>query len=145
MACLIGIFTLGISLVYSIVIILFNDQVEDCYENFEDAQSDQLFEKGWIPEILVYNSMTDIYQRTNLDLNTCIFSFKLSESHLVLVNDKLELAGNINMPKGISLPNHWLNSVEKLSHYYLVENGDTIYVAVNIDEQILYGWRNGIN
>jgi hypothetical protein len=63
----------------------------------------------------------------------------------VLVNDKLELAGNINMPKGISLPNHWLNSVEKLSHYYLVENGDTIYVAVNIDEQILYGWRNGIN
>ncbi len=49
------------------------DQIESKYSDFKSADKDGLFEKGWIPSDFIFNSMTNIYQRTNLDLNSCVF------------------------------------------------------------------------
>ena len=77
---------------FTMILTLFHscdfDQVESKYADYSSAKKNNLFQKGWIPYDLAFKSMTDIYQRTNLDLNTCIFSFKLSKTDIEAVKKK---------------------------------------------------------
>lgn len=81
------------------------DQVENNYSNFELAEKDGLFEKGWIPSEIVFTSMTEIYQRTNVDLNTCIFSYNLSKTDLEILKHKIiPIATQFEKPHRIRIP-----------------------------------------
>jgi hypothetical protein len=121
------------------------DQREDKYSDFDSANEDELFKKGWIPANLAFKSMTDIYQRTNLDLNTCVFSFKLSKTDIETVKQKARPTKTIfEAPRRIKISSEWSKAVEKLEHYIYTTNDkrDSVYLAIDDQERIVYGWRN---
>ena len=89
--------------------------------------------------------MTDIYQRTNLDLNTCIFSFKLSKTDIEAVKQKaLPTNANIEKPRRITFPSGWIETVNSLNQFIFISDNKSDSVHLAIDEQngIVYGWRN---
>ena len=67
------------------------DQITSEYSDFKTANQNGFFEKGWIPSDLVFNSMTNIYQRTNLDLNFCVFNYNLSKIDLEKLKEYSEI------------------------------------------------------
>jgi hypothetical protein len=122
------------------------DQVESEYEDYENASKDSLFDKGWIPRDLIFQSMTDIYQRTNLDINSCIFSFNLSELDVIKIKEKvIPTEKKIIKIQGIRIPNWWMQDVIKSNHYYYYiaedKKEDTIYIAIDDKVSKIYGWR----
>ena len=88
--------------------------------------------------------MTNIYQRTNLDLNSCIFSFNLSQPDLNSLKEKVK-PSTIKFEKlhRIKISSDWIQSVNKLNHYYFVlpNKNDTIYIAIDDNKNENYGWR----
>ena len=121
------------------------DQVEVNYSDFESAKKDDFFEKGWVPSELVFKSMTDIYQRANLDLNSCIFSFKVSKTDINLIKQKsYPSSTKFKHPKGIKLPSDWAVAVDKLDHYLYttVDKNDSVYLTIDNQVGKIYGWRN---
>ena len=123
------------------------NQVESKYSNFDSAQKEMLFGRGWIPSELVYESMEDIYQRTNVEKNTCIFSFNLSKKDLKLVLKKAESTSiKIDMPTGITRPIWWTKSISGLDQKFLVDQDNiVVYLAIDEKENRIYGWRNQTN
>jgi len=120
------------------------DQIEKEYTNFEAAEKDELFKKGWIPKQLISDSMENIYLRSNLDLNTCIFSFKISESDSKnLIENLTPGCSNIENIKRIKIPPSWINTIPQLDQYIFFDpvTSDTIHIAVDKNENIIYGWR----
>lgn len=113
------------------------------YPDYEHAKNGGVFDQGWIPSLVIYKSMTNIYQKTNSDLNTCIFSFKLPLSDLENLLTDIQLTGQSTPPTDINPPNWWTNKVEKLDHYTILDNnkGDTIWIAIDIKDNTVLGWR----
>ncbi|SDB97159.1 hypothetical protein [Williamwhitmania taraxaci] len=120
------------------------DQVEQKYLNFNKAKQDELFRKGWIPNEFTFESMTNICQHTNLDLNTCFFQFNLSsidlnslEAYMTPTNILFE------NPRSISLSKKLPDKINKLDHYFFIDKRipDTLFVAIDRSEKLIYGWR----
>ena len=82
--------------------------VKDQYSTLDAAREDQLFERGWLPDILP-PSAPNIKTSNNLDVNTSVgqFSFKPSEYHLLVT--KLQPYEKVVTPFV-----RWDNKVEKL-------------------------------
>lgn len=121
------------------------DHVEVKYSDFDSANKDRLFEKGWIPADLAFNSMTDIYQRTNIDLNTCVFSFNLSKTDIEALKQKVRRTKmTFEEPRRINISSEWAAAVDKLDHYIFTttDNRDSVYLAIDNQDRKVYGWRN---
>ena len=120
------------------------DQVENKYSDFKSADKNKLFEKGWIPDDLVFNSMTNIYQRTNLDLNSCVFNYDLAQTDLEKIKEKVK-PSVIKFEKlhRMKISTDWIKSVNELNHYYFIRpnNYDTVYLAIDENNNKIYGWR----
>jgi hypothetical protein len=120
------------------------DQVESKYSDYNEAERDKLFEKGWIPKELTFESMTNIYQRTNLDLNTCFFQFNLSSNDLQTAKASIQPTTiKFEQPRRVNLPNELKEQINKLDHYLIVDeiNSDTVFVAIEEQKNLVYGWR----
>ena len=121
------------------------DQKEDKFSDFNSAYKEGLFEQGWIPSELALRSMTDIYQRTNLDLNTCVFSYNLSRADIEKIKHKiLPIKAQFKKPRRIKIPSWWTESVDKLDYNIFMQTNknDTIYLAIDDQNNKIYGWRN---
>jgi len=121
-----------------------SDQIHDNYSDFSQADKNGLFDKGWIPPELVFNSMTDIYQRTNIDLNTCIFNYNLSKKDLIELKEKVKpISTKFNKLHRVQTSEDWIKSVNELDHYFIVkvEKSDTVFIAIDETNNKIYGWR----
>lgn len=120
------------------------DQIESKYSDFKSADKDGLFEKGWIPSDLIFNSMTNIYQRTNLDLNSCVFNYDLSKSDMETLKQKIKPSSQrFEKNHGVKISSDWIELVNELNHYcfvYPIKN-DTVYLAIDENNNRIYGWR----
>ena len=120
------------------------DQVESKYSDFKSADKDGLFEKGWIPSDLVFNSMTNIYQRNNLDLNSSIFNYDLTKTDLEKLKEKVNPSA-IKFEKlhRMKISSDWIRSVNELNHYHFVRpnKNDTVYLAIDENNNRIYGWN----
>ena len=121
------------------------DQIEVHYPNYEEALADNLFNKGWIPEQIISSSMSEIYLRNNIDINTCIFSFVIQEQEIkALVGNLTPGCSDINNVKGINIPSTWKNKIPQLDQYNFFDysTSDTIHLAIDNKENRIYGWRD---
>jgi len=119
------------------------DQVESKYADYEEATKDGFFVKGWIPENIIRESMTEIYVRNNLDLNTCIFSFKLSQTDLDSIKINLvKTETEFKMPRRIKTPKWWFESASVFNERFYTIDTDTVFIAIDLETCIIYGWRN---
>lgn len=135
-------------LILILLLTLFNscdlDQVEIQHSDFNTADKAGLFGQGWIPSELVFNSMTNIYQRTNLDLNSCIFSYNLSKSDFKIIQGKIKPQSvKFEIVHHLKISSEWIKSVNKLNHYSFFDTttSDTVYLAVDKENYKIYGWR----
>ncbi|EHH2450469.1 hypothetical protein MPV89_004664 [Vibrio vulnificus] len=58
-----------------------SDIVQSHYDNYQQAQADQLFERGWLPDVLPV-STTQIEVANDLDNNTSQGSFLIAEKEM---------------------------------------------------------------
>jgi hypothetical protein len=87
--------------------------------------------------------MTDIYQRTNIDLNTCIFNYNLSKKDLIELKEKVEpISARFNKLHRVQTSEDWVKSVNGLKHYFNVGvgNSDTVFIAIDEINNKIYGW-----
>ena len=64
------------------------DPVHSYYETLEEARADDLFERGWLPDVLPPSSH-EILVKTNPDLNTSEGQFLFSPREFELILDRL--------------------------------------------------------
>lgn len=119
------------------------DLVESKYSNYKSAEEKGLFEKGWIPKVFVVETMTEINLITNLDKNTCIFTYLTTENDLDRIKTLIQPLESRNTIKNVPQSKQWIVSVEKLKHNFIVTNdkSDTVFIAIDDKTKRVFGWR----
>jgi len=99
----------------------------------------QLFQKGWIPQDLINENISEIFLKDNLDLNTFIFSFKTEKE----VIRRFTQAGEIKISEiyRIDIPK-WFNEEIKDLKTYQYEDSNKLILSLSFNESTgkLYGW-----
>jgi hypothetical protein len=120
------------------------DMVESKYSNYMSAEEKGLFEKDWIPKVFIFESMTEIYLLTNLDRNTCIFTYLTTEDDLDKIKALIQPLESKNTIKYVPQSKQWIDSIEKLKHNFIVtdDKSDTVFIAIDDKTKRVFGWRN---
>jgi len=115
------------------------DQVTSKYDTYEEASRNQLFEKGWIPLDLINSEMSEIFLRTNPDLNTFIFSFKTDANIIDNYNEGQIIS--IDEVRRINIPKWWKDEVEGMVvRIYEPSEEVKLCLVYNYKTGKLYGW-----
>ena len=113
--------------------------------NYDYAVRGNLFEKGWIPQILINEEMKNIYLKTNVDSNNFFFRFNLPKNYVQQLTQKLKpiKKQNVKLPNNIlKLDAKLLKEIKNIPDYFLlVEKNDSVNVALDLKKNIVYGWK----
>ncbi len=80
------------------------------YSTYAEAKNDNLFERGWLPDILP-KSTVNIEVTNRLDQNTSVGGFFIEKSAIELFLDKVEQTENVNEYRFIRDNNQWVFTV----------------------------------
>jgi hypothetical protein len=119
------------------------DQVEDNYPDYQTANNNELFDKGWIPREIVFQSMTEIHQRTNIDLNSCYFHYQTSKEDIQVIKQRvIPIKMKFEKPRRIRISSKNIQRITGLNYYYIIsEFNDTVFIAIDLERNKIYGWR----
>lgn len=95
-----------------------SDIVQSHYDNYQQAQADQLFERGWLPDVLPV-STTQIEVANDLDNNTSQGSFVIAEKEMAQFLSQLQPLEIANQYRFESHNSVWiftLNEAGKVSY-----------------------------
>ncbi|HAS8426824.1 TPA: hypothetical protein I7765_22965 [Vibrio vulnificus] len=95
-----------------------SDIVQSHYDNYQQAKADQLFERGWLPEVLPV-STTQIEVANDLDNNTSQGSFLIAEKEMGQFLSQLQPLETANQYRFESDNSVWiftLNEAGKVSY-----------------------------
>ncbi|EJX1089308.1 TPA: hypothetical protein I7787_23305 [Vibrio vulnificus] len=95
-----------------------SDVVQSHYDNYQQAQADQLFERGWLPDVLPV-STTQIEVANDLDNNTSQGSFLIAEKEMGQFLSQLQPLETANQYRFESDNSVWiftLNEAGKVSY-----------------------------
>ncbi|EJU9865533.1 hypothetical protein ACA689_004614 [Vibrio vulnificus] len=95
-----------------------SDIVQSHYDNYQQAQADQLFERGWLPDVLPV-STTQIEVANDLDNNTSQGSFLIAEKEMGQFLSQLQPLETANQYRFESDNSVWiftLNEAGKVSY-----------------------------
>ena len=123
---------------------ILSDQKESRFTNYQQAQESNFFEKGWIPSALIMPSMTDIYVKNNLDLNTYIFASTYTKEDLTRIKTyQTNVTLKTKDVNGISLPSWWKNQTKEKTFYLITtkQSDDLIYIYIDNHKQKIYGFH----
>ena len=121
------------------------DQVESKYDDYESARNAGLFNKMWIPKELISESMENIYLRTNLDMNTCIFSYSVSQQEMDKLYASFQTSSIEYMPpKGIKIPQWWSDIVANQDSIITFSSdlSYTFQIVIDRNTNTIFGWLN---
>ncbi|MGR2994874.1 hypothetical protein ABMY12_06790 [Vibrio vulnificus] len=95
-----------------------SDIVQSHYDNYQQAQADQLFERGWLPDVLPV-STTQIEVTNDLDNNTSQGSFLIADKEMGQFLSQLQPLETANQYRFESDNSVWiftLNEAGKVSY-----------------------------
>ncbi|EHI9274367.1 hypothetical protein ACCH70_004605 [Vibrio vulnificus] len=95
-----------------------SDIVQSHYDNYQQAKADQLFERGWLPDVLPV-STTQIEVANDLDNNTSQGSFVIAEKEMGQFLSQLQPLETANQYRFESDNSVWiftLNEAGKVSY-----------------------------
>lgn len=78
-----------------VMIVGCSDNITTQYSTYAEAKSDNLFERGWLPDILPPSTI-NIQVTNDLDKNTSIGEFFIEKSDVELFLDKVEQTKKVN-------------------------------------------------
>ncbi len=117
------------------------DQVTTEYETYQQALDDDFFDKGWIPYELQDSSITKIFVRANLDVNTYIFSFNTEQLRINVPLSKNEITEPINI-HGIDIPEWWNSNIQNKPRTVFPTGHDTsVNLVFDETNGAIYGWN----
>jgi hypothetical protein len=87
-------------LVGSLLLAACGDVVTRRYDALQDARNDQLFERGWLPDVLP-PSARNIRVTSNLDLNTSVGEFHFAPHEFRTLRDHLSPYDSADVPADI--------------------------------------------
>ncbi|EHU9448062.1 hypothetical protein KZY45_000953 [Vibrio vulnificus] len=104
-----------------------SDIVQIHYENYQQAQADQLFERGWLPDVLPV-STTQIEVANDLDNNTSQGSFVIAEKEMAQFLSQLQPLETANQYRFESDNSVWIFTLGEQGHvsYLLTSNDDIV-------------------
>ncbi|MCU8314310.1 hypothetical protein M2G92_03635 [Vibrio vulnificus] len=104
-----------------------SDIVQSHYDNYQQAQADQLFERGWLPDILPV-STTQIEVANDLDNNTSQGSFVIAEKEMAQFLSQLQPLETANQYRFESDNSVWIFTLGEQGHvsYLLTSNDDIV-------------------
>ncbi|EIO3976395.1 hypothetical protein LQK36_004602 [Vibrio vulnificus] len=89
-----------------------SDIVQSHYDNYQQAQADQLFERGWLPDVLPV-STTQIEVANDLDNNTSQGSFVIAEKEMAQFLSQLQPLETANQYRFESDNSVWIFTLEE--------------------------------
>ncbi|EHU9456068.1 hypothetical protein KZY41_004638 [Vibrio vulnificus] len=89
-----------------------SDIVQSHYDNYQQAQADQLFERGWLPDVLPV-STTQIEVANDLDNNTSKGSFVIAEKEMAQFLSQLQPLETANQYRFESDNSVWIFTLEE--------------------------------
>ncbi|HDY8107449.1 TPA: hypothetical protein RQK97_004520 [Vibrio vulnificus] len=89
-----------------------SDIVQSHYDNYQQAQADQLFERGWLPDVLPV-STTQIEVANDLDNNTSQGSFVIAEKEMAQFLSQLQPLESANQYRFESDNSVWIFTLEE--------------------------------
>ncbi|HAS6249984.1 TPA: hypothetical protein RQL13_004797 [Vibrio vulnificus] len=89
-----------------------SDIVQSHYDNYQQAQADQLFERGWLPDVLPV-STTQIEVANDLDNNTSQGSFVIAEKEMAQFFSQLQPLETANQYRFESDNSVWIFTLEE--------------------------------
>jgi hypothetical protein len=132
------------TILFSLFICFFvscNDQIKTEFKNYKSASENKFFDKGWIPNNLIYKSMTNINVKNNIDLNSVFFSYNLSSFELENLKKKIKKTDfEFRNPEKIDIPNELSKKISETEIFYIIENTDTTYVSIQNESMKVFGW-----
>ncbi|MCA3913970.1 hypothetical protein [Vibrio vulnificus] len=104
-----------------------SDIVQSHYDNYQQAQVDQLFERGWLPDVLPV-STTQIEVANDLDNNTSQGSFVIAEKEMAQFLSQLQPLETANQYRFESDNSVWIFTLGEQGHvsYLLTSNDDIV-------------------
>ncbi|HAS6062058.1 TPA: hypothetical protein I7135_07785 [Vibrio vulnificus] len=103
-----------------------SDIVQSHYDNYQQAQADQLFERGWLPDVLPV-STTQIEVANDLDNNTSQGSFVIAEKEMAQFLSQLQPLETANQYRFESDNSVWIFTLGEQGHVsYLLTSNDGI-------------------
>lgn len=104
-----------------------SDIVQSHYDNYQQAQADQLFERGWLPDVLPV-STTQIEVANDLDNNTSQGSFVIAEKEMAQFLSQLQPLETANQYRFESDNSVWIFTLGEQRHvsYLLTSNDDIV-------------------
>ncbi|HAS6309712.1 TPA: hypothetical protein ACGUPD_000397 [Vibrio vulnificus] len=89
-----------------------SDIVQSHYDNYQQAQADRLFERGWLPDVLPV-STTQIEVANDLDNNTSQGSFVIAEKEMAQFLSQLQPLETANQYRFESDNSVWIFTLEE--------------------------------
>ncbi|EOB3673719.1 hypothetical protein ACHELX_000519 [Vibrio vulnificus] len=104
-----------------------SDIVQSHYDNYQQAQADQLFERGWLPDVLPV-STSQIEVANDLDNNTSQGSFVIAEKEMAQFLSQLQPLETANQYRFESDNSVWIFTLGEQGHvsYLLTSNDDIV-------------------
>ncbi|EKO5188901.1 hypothetical protein QVK63_000016 [Vibrio vulnificus] len=104
-----------------------SDIVQSHYDNYQQAKADQLFERGWLPDVLPV-STTQIEVANDLDNNTSQGSFVIAEKEMAQFLSQLQPLETANQYRFESDNSVWIFTLGEQGHvsYLLTSNDDIV-------------------
>ncbi|HAS6347378.1 TPA: hypothetical protein I7241_05305 [Vibrio vulnificus] len=104
-----------------------SDIVQSHYDNYQQAQADQLFERGWLPDVLPV-STRQIEVANDLDNNTSQGSFVIAEKEMAQFLSQLQPLETENQYRFESDNSVWIFTLGEQGHvrYQLTSNDDIV-------------------
>lgn len=119
------------------------NQVESTYVTYQDAVDDEFFDHGWIPDEAVSQSMVNIFCRSDVAANTCIFGFQTSIEDIEILRTKMQFTDEfVQLPATIKQPQWWIDILSNSQNYVLQSSDQVVFIAIQNDGNTVLGWRN---
>ncbi|WP_105062632.1 hypothetical protein [Photobacterium angustum] len=111
--------TMLLGLLISYLLINFSDVVSSNYLTYHHAKNDNLFERGWLPDILPPSTFM-ISVNNNLDLNTSHGNFYLSKPDMNVFIDNLLITEDKDKYK-------YTDEYNSVWYFHINDNGKVTY------------------
>lgn len=107
------------------------------FEDYKSAVKMNVFEQGWIPNSLINENMKNIYVKSNLDTNEFFFYYNIPKKEIYKLEKKLTPMTNEN----VTISKEFSLSKTELKKYLLIEKNDSINIALDLKNNLVYGWK----
>jgi hypothetical protein len=117
------------------------DQVDKHYSDNNAIISDDYDKKGWLPQQLILTSATDLYSRTNVDINSFLIRYSINRNDLDTIMIQLDSSGQkFQKPHGLIIPEWWSDNINELKTYKFRPNTNTWTFAIDNKNLTIYCW-----